>query len=160
NRAPRNVKPHSAAPMARRDADTPRVSGRTSPEIGPFPGEVEGWASSGRSRAFLLLALLALHLGHPATWTGAPGLWSPAAGLGLALAACLGFARGAALLVAHASLVLLQTAVLAALGRDVSADQWALLFADLPLAAVEATLGWWLYRHRAGGSPTLEGPHS
>src|SRR5205085_317692 len=106
-----------------------------------------------------LAALLLLWLSHPLTWglTGAP-LWSPPAGLGLALVAWFGWRFGAGLLAACGGLLLIHTVLRLLMGQGAPPLAWVIGVAGLDVAG--PLLAWWLYHVQARGSRRLIDPRS
>jgi PAS domain S-box-containing protein len=107
-----------------------------------------------------MLALLLLWLLHPLTWgAGAIPLWSPPAGLGLALVAWFGFRLGAIVLATSGVLLLIQNLLRLLIGQSgTPSPTWVAIEAGL--VVVEPLLAWWLYHVQARGSRRLVDPRS
>jgi PAS domain S-box-containing protein len=114
---------------------------------------------SGRLFALLAAAaILTLHMGNPAVWGAAPGLWAPAAGVGFVLVAWFG-RRGAWLVVTAGLLALMQAVVVAAVAGKIDSSLLALAAGDAVLGAAEVLAAWAVYR-RLGGARALVDPRS
>jgi PAS domain S-box-containing protein len=106
-----------------------------------------------------VVALLALWLSHPLTWSSsAAPLWSPPAGLGLALVAWFGWRFGASLLACSGALLLIHNLIRLLLVQKAPSPGWVIV--EATLGVVEPVLAWWLYHYQARGSRRLIDPRS
>ena len=136
----------SAEPSTTTAAQAPRLAGASlSPQ--------SWWVA--------LIGLLALHLTNPYTWgLPIPGLWFPAAGVGLCLLAWLGW-RAALLILLDAVLVPAQAGLLEYLWPGSrSSTGLPLIAADALLGTLELLAAWWLYHTVARGARSLGDPRS
>jgi PAS domain S-box-containing protein len=118
------------------------------------PPSVARWASALGGLALLCFC-------HPLTWGRGPAdLWSPFAGIGLALIAWLGF-RGTFLVLLAGALATLRAWLAGTLRLE--ADGWdglALPGFEVLLTALELHVAWWAYHHLARGARGLSDPRS
>ena len=132
------------------------------PPGGPRPDEGVRFSPPSR-RSLALLALLAvalLHLTSPAAWGDFPGLWAPAAGLGLVLIAWFG-PRAGWLIFAAAVLAVVQVAIVGVLatGQVDTAAVGRTTGVGL-LGTAEVLAAWWAYRRLGHGARGLTDPRS
>jgi PAS domain S-box-containing protein len=103
--------------------------------------------------------MLLLWLAHPLTWgSSATPLWSPPAGLGLALVAWFGWRFGASVLACCGVLLVVQNLFRLLLGQAAPPPAWVAVEAGVGIA--EPLFAWWLYHVQARGSRRLVDPRS
>jgi PAS domain S-box-containing protein len=147
----------------------PKAGQQHGPALSPTPsaGPPDARRERGRGQTWStvwlgLLGLAAMIGCHPLTWgRPIPALWSPAAGVGLALIGWFGFR--ATLLVFLATLLthLLHLLVVFGFAPQQWPDRWPLMMVlDAGLSAGALHLAWWCYNGLGRGGRELSDPKS